>query len=248
MSANTGKVDQLKLAGQMADLVVTAVEYVAAGKRDSAATERIMRALQLFKENRLGDVLSFCLTEEGKSPLARTFSSRREAFKAELRQLGEAKAEANFYDGLPTRARNWFQRIPLREIVSSTENYRIKRNCRGSVALADLEKALAVKGLTLDMSDTEIENCFGPHRVRLIVHIEDEKGRELGGRNVVVSTVDGKEEYKAVSFMNGAFFSLAPGRYNIVDPHDQRSLQARGVYLQHESVEISMEISTAVMA
>lgn len=247
MSANTGKVDQLKLVGQMADLAATAVEYVAAGKRNVAATERIMKALQLFKENRLGDVLSFCLAEEGKSPLGKTFRSRRESFKEELRALGEAKTERNFYDGLPTRARNWFQNTPLRDMVSSAENYRIKRNCRGSVALADLEKALAVKGLTLDMSDAEIEDCFGPHRVRLVVHIEDGR-RELSGQKVVVESSDGKERYEAVSFLNGTFFSLAPGRYNIIEPHDSRSLHARGVCLEHESVEVSIEIYTATAA
>ena len=246
MSADTGCAKHLKLIARISDLAAQAVEYAASQKRNHAMTERLATALQYYKEKRLGDVLCF---EIDAAPKQTTLDPKvellRKAFREAVDRNGEHKVETDFYDSLPTRAKNCVFHVPLRIAVFFGERELMRRgHAMGMVSLGLFQKGLRKLGLSLNMSHAEIEKCFGPKKVRLVVELITDLGNPVSGVTVVVESQDGKRT-EANSLSNGAFLDLPPGDYRVVSPrvHVHRfGVHVPTVRLEHEAVRVVCEL------
>ena len=121
--------------------------------------------------------------------------------------------------------RNWsrhssslYHQQQLRKLVALTEEEVLDGTGIGKVSLPEFLKALAKEGLSLGMKDEEIQECFGPEKVRLVISLRDKDGHRAGtGVEVAIVASDG-ETYRSIHYANGAYFQLPPGECIIVEP------------------------------
>lgn len=165
MSADTGtQLEVLNQTQRLAALSKDALSNLIEGKRTSEMTQQLLRALQLYKENQLGEVLSFSIPEE-RSAINQVQLIRRRAFAERIRRYGEREVTRQFAQSLSGRIRNVLDRAGLRDILHMTPEAVVRRaKGLGRISLPKLEQALYLEGLCLGMSYSEIEEVFGPPR------------------------------------------------------------------------------------
>lgn len=163
MAANTSQ-DQLKVQiGEMSSLFAQAVGYIERRKRPPEMVAALLKALQLFKENRLGDVT---LIERAylrdRAYLRKLFYQA--TYSRFAHQRGVPFAELRPSQTLSATAFNRGDRFPslLRDLVKLSYS----QVCSlVSVALADEIKSLLEPfGLYLGMPEIESIEAFGPKR------------------------------------------------------------------------------------
>lgn len=236
MAANTDQT-RVNLLGRIALLMGSTLELIIrqdGALRDMEMVKRLARALQLFKNNQLGEVQMFVTEPEQKLLVSKHTQDLRTAFRAKIDRLGEYELEEVFAKGLPSRIRNrilydpsrgsYSSRYPrhhqqqLRKLVALTEEEVIDGTGIGKISLPDFVKALNKEGLSFGMSEGEIEECFGPEKVRVIINLEDKDGKDVDtGMEIAIEASDGKI-YRGTSYANGAYFQLPPGECKIIEP------------------------------
>ncbi len=141
------------------DLFVTAYDLIRKDVRSERSIHELVRALQLFKENRLEGVVLHEATGEVPVP-----TERRKAFAERVRQEGEDVLFREFQERLTTYARN---RIPHQGIRSFRYLLIERRQVLADVwglgpkTMDQVESALSEYGLYFQMSPQEIDHIFG---------------------------------------------------------------------------------------
>jgi hypothetical protein len=138
--------------------------------RSTKMVDALKYALQLFKEDRLGDVLAKSEKPAKQSTQDTTMTERRERFKAKIKEYGIFAVMDEFYGSLPEKVKTHLlshdgtPRYSLQELVlgghhRSAEEF--KRKYFGPKKLAMLEGALQECGLYIGMSLDEVKDVFG---------------------------------------------------------------------------------------
>lgn len=168
MSADSRQESFAEKLVRLAVLMADAVIVVNKGSRSEGMIGSLLKALQLFKENRLGEVLPEMLKSETKTPPSSRLA-RREEFKKRLENLGLAVITSEFYSKLPTVARNALcdhsraPRFSLAQIVLGEKHYwgaDLRRGI-GKISRAKIEGVLDEWGLYIGMSVDEVVECLG---------------------------------------------------------------------------------------
>ena len=252
MSANTGYSESFGGASKIARLAAQAMEYIALGNRDTDQVERLEKALQLFKENSLGDVLGFRIAEaEGKGKsLGAQFAARRRAFKRDLELVGEWEVQQAFYDSFSGQAKGQLRNLDLllRDLVLWSERRLMER--MGKLSVAKVVETLAKRGLTLNMTPLEVEEIFGPVGnlpFQLFVYgrfMCRHNGHEQEKCKVILESVSDGKRYESPD----GKFMIPIGDYLVVEPkvieRDKRvhvSLAIERRYASSRSHDIAME-------
>jgi|SRR3989339_474104 len=149
---------------RLAKLYVCAHELIQKEARSGDSVEELLRALQLFKEEKL-DGIVLPLPSNTPSPLMK----RRNEFIARVRELGHDAVYREFLNELSVAMQN---RITLREatsfpelltIVSNRAEYRqrLADTCGwGKLSSKKIHEALRRRGLDENMTLNEIEHIF----------------------------------------------------------------------------------------
>ncbi len=174
MSANSRQIDPtfLELVRRFTVLVADATILINRLARPREMIEALLRALQLFKEGRLGGVLAsdqhFELNKIGGKNTA-GIEQRRARFKERLATFGLELVTNEFLTRLPKRARRalvdydgrFFTSLP--ELVLAQpglETESLRRKNFGVQSLTVLEAALDELGLYIGMSLEEVADAF----------------------------------------------------------------------------------------
>jgi hypothetical protein len=149
-----------KQLGQLSDLYVNAYALIQKGVRSDRSIHELLKALQLFKEEKLEGVVLPLPSGDKPSPV-----ERRAEFVRRLADEGGDVLFREFTERLTGFARNRLAERDIssfRVLVSYGRRYFSRGRSVGEHTLEQLEKALAEYGLYLDMSEKEVENVFGP--------------------------------------------------------------------------------------
>jgi hypothetical protein len=162
MTANTSKRQgKNEVLATLASLSANAVDLINKGKREPEMVEKLLKALQLFKENRLGDAVPNpdpAILLEQKRRRERFFRVEKRKFDhdpkgvplAVLRISWRASACAVKASALPDS---------LRDIVKLTEDqiYRLV----GLNTMKEFKQLLAEHGMYFAMTEEHIREAFG---------------------------------------------------------------------------------------
>lgn len=171
MSAKTRLANEnLGRLARLSNLSLQAAVLTAQDKRESGMVDHLLKALQLFKENRLGHVFPF--VPEGDL-------DARKRFRDKIERFGEARAYRDFIRNLSGKGFAEFPNMSFRELVSKGRWELLRMKGFGDGSLARFELALNAEGLHVAMTPDEIEICFGP-----VIHRredEDDGDVPIGG-------------------------------------------------------------------
>ena len=118
--------------------------------------DNLIKALQLFKENRLGHVFSFAPGDH---------SVFMKQFREKIDQFGEARVYRDFVGTLKGKGLIDFPVESFRELLGMTPIRLQRIPGFGKGSLARLEFALDKEGLHLGMTPEKIEAIFGSGQV-----------------------------------------------------------------------------------
>lgn len=155
-----GTLSKPLILSQFTDLFIAAYERVKKDRHSKESLNELFGALSLFSEGRLrGYILP--LEKEGK-PIG---AMRREEFKTRLQSEGHDILWREFCERVSNFTRNRLKSLrlsTLRELAGFRRSELTSTVWLGQGTLKEIEDALFVYGLYIDMTEEELVNIFGP--------------------------------------------------------------------------------------